>query len=252
MIAEKKALMKGKEEVRVPEWFYKEATFCGLHKAGFLWWSNFWAMVFHLILATVSVVVSTLNGKTMATPRLSLYLTNISWTPNVTDALVPEYTRIEGLYLAHMVLWFFLLSALAHGTVVIFNYRQAYAEDGDFEGKRKVVTRWTGWYFINIAECRNPHRWIEYSFSASLMGMVFAVAGGINHLYMVLYTFGLLWATMYFGHVAEIVNRPVPPEKYDDPPQTWQMTNDKPYLLSVPELGAKFNRLLPNLLGYVP
>ena len=143
----------------VPAWLYTEEV-CGLHKAAFLWWCNFFAMFLHLVLAFVSVIVSTLNGKTMATPRLALYLTNLSWTPNATDALVPEYTRIEGLYLAHMVLWFFLLSALAHGTVVVFNYRQAFAETKDTEEaeKRKKITRWFGWYYLWMHECRNPLR----------------------------------------------------------------------------------------------
>lgn len=156
----------------VPAWLYtEEVDVCGglfercckgpPHKAAFLWWCNFFAMFFHLVLAFASVIVSTLNGKTMATPRLSLYLSNLSWYPNATDALVPEYTRIEGLYLAHMVLWFFLLSALAHGTVIIFNYRQAWGEDldnPDEAEKRKKITRWFGWYYLWIHECRNPLR----------------------------------------------------------------------------------------------
>lgn len=166
----------------VPAWFYDENGWCGLTKASFLWWSNLVAMSFHLLLAVASVIVATLDGKTMATPRLTVYLTNLTWVANQTDALIPKNQAAEGFYLAHMVLWFFLLSALAHGTVVVFNYKQAW---GCNDVDCRKITRWTGWYFLWMHECRNPLRWIEYSFSASLMGIVFAVAGGVAHLYMV-------------------------------------------------------------------
>lgn len=169
----------------VPEWFYTETTLCNLTKAAFLWWANFLAMTFHSILAVSSVIMATLNGKTMATPKLTVYLTNLTWVANSTDALVPKNQPVEGLSLAHMVLWFFLLSALAHGTIVVFNYKQAFALDDVEAVTGRRITRWTGWYFLWIHECRNPARWFEYAFSASLMGMVFAVAGGVSHIYMV-------------------------------------------------------------------
>lgn len=140
----------------VPAWFYDENGLCGLTKASFLWWSNVVAMSFHLLLAVASVIVSTLNGKTMATPKLVVYLTNLTWVANQTDALIPKNQATEGLYLAHMVLWFFLLSALAHGIVVVFNYKQAWACN-DAECRR--VTRFSGWYYVNIHECRNPLRY---------------------------------------------------------------------------------------------
>lgn len=151
----------------VPDWFYSENGFCGLTKAAFLWWSNVVAMTFHLLLAVASVIVATLDGKTMATPKLTVYLTNLTWVPNSTDALIPRNQATEGLYLAYMVLFFFLLSALAHGTVAVFNYKQAW---GCNDVECRKITRWTGWYFLHIHECRNVLRWIEYSFSASLMG----------------------------------------------------------------------------------
>ena len=43
-------------------------------------------------------------------------------------------------------------------------------------------------------------RWVEYSFSAAVMAMMFSVAGGINHLYMLLMIVALIWCTMFFGH----------------------------------------------------
>ena len=83
------------------------------------------------------------------------------------------------------------------------------------------------------------------------MAIVFAVAGGNNHLYMVIATFGLIWSTMYFGHVAEIVNRPVD-LGVDVRAKYWQVNDQNPQLLTIPELGYKLNRLAPNLLGYIP
>ena len=83
------------------------------------------------------------------------------------------------------------------------------------------------------------------------MAIVFAVAGGNNHLYMIIATFGLIWSTMYFGHVAEIVNRPVD-LGVDVRAKYWQINDQNPQLLTIPELGYKLNRLAPNLLGYIP
>jgi hypothetical protein len=156
-----------KRPTSVPEWYYTENGWCGLTKASFLWWSNVVCMVLHLTLGIVTVMVSTSDGSTMATPRLTLYVTNLSWTPNTTDALVPRNQAIDGLYLAHMTLWFFLLSFLAHTTVAVLNRKQAFAAN---DADARKITRFTGWYFVWLHECRNPLRWLEYSFSASLMG----------------------------------------------------------------------------------
>lgn len=204
-------------EGRVPLWFYDQftfrgRTFCGFTNAAALWWSNVCAMCLHIVLAVVTAIVSTRDGRSFNTPILTVYLTDLTWVRNQTNALIPRYQATEGLYLSHMVLWFFLLSALAHGTVVLFNGKQAWGCD-DPKCRRLghgVLGLSTGWYFIWIHQCRNPLRyvpqllerahctclltacvpvplvrWVEYSFSASLMGMVFAVTGGINHLYMV-------------------------------------------------------------------
>ena len=69
-------------------------------------------MLFHLLLGLVSVIAATRDGKGMDTPRLTVYLTNLTWIPNATDALVPKPRRPRAST-SHMTLWFFLLSALA-------------------------------------------------------------------------------------------------------------------------------------------
>lgn len=154
MEVEKTALLKKPRLERVPDWLYGDGP-CGLTKAAFLWWSNVLAMCLHIVLAVVTVIVSTLDGRSFNTPILTVYLTNLTWVSNQTNALVPRYQATDGLYLSHMVLWFFLLSALAHGTVVFFNYKQAWGLD---EGDYRQLGQWTGWYFIWIHECRNPLR----------------------------------------------------------------------------------------------
>ena len=153
---------------KVPAWFYEEGGgCCGLTKAALLWWMNVVCAFFHTLLAITTVIVSTLDGRSLATPTLLTYLTNLSWTDNSTNALIPKYQAANELSLSWMTIWFFLLSALAHGSVAALNYKQGWACD---DTECRTVTRWTGWYFLNIHGCRNPARWLEYSFSASLMG----------------------------------------------------------------------------------
>ena len=217
----------------VPAYFYNDKVCC-ITEVKFLWFANLVAMIFHIGLAVASVVVSTQGfTKSMATPKISLYLSNLTWVPNSTDALVPSFVQIEGVFLSHVTLWFFLLSAIAHATVVVFNAPQAFA--GDNLKSREIG--YTGWYYGNLHRCRNPARWIEYSFSASLMGIVFSVTSGATHLYMVVSGFILLWTTMVFGYVAEVVNPPK--SNGGDRPERWHVS-------------SRAERLLFHVLGYVP
>ena len=57
---------------------------------------------------------------------------------------------------------FFFLSALMHGIVAGFNWKQAWASDSQ---ERRVITTWQGWYYRWMHECRQPLRWAEYSIS---------------------------------------------------------------------------------------
>ena len=149
----------------VPEWLYNTLTlspWCGdiptrASLAFVMWVSNALCCVFHLILAGVTVVAATQNGKGMDTPRLTVFVTKLVWQDDSANALVPQNVKSgEGLLLAHMTLWFFLLSALAHGIVVVGNYRQGIF-GADDEDARKV-TRFGGWYYVWIHECRQPLR----------------------------------------------------------------------------------------------
>lgn len=94
-------------------------------------------------------------------------------------------------------------------------------------------------------------RWIEYSFSAAIMALVFASVSGVSHAYMMTMVFALIWSTMVFGHFAE---RVCPPKDLgnDVRPKYWLINNANPHLFWNPTQGARFHRLFWHVLGYVP
>lgn len=154
-----------KQGPRVPNWFYLDPPMCGLHKAAFIWWSNVVCAIFHLGLAAATVVAATQGGKGMDTPRLTIYVTDLTWVSNSTNMLTPKNKAVDGLYLAHMTMWFFLLSFLAHFTIVIGNWRQVWALKVDEEKneqyvdpEKSKVSWYSGWYYVWIHECRQPLR----------------------------------------------------------------------------------------------
>lgn len=106
------------------------------------------------------------------------------------------------------------------------------------------------------------HRWIEYSFSASLMVIVFAVAGGLSHVYIVTMAFVLMWCTMCFGYFAERLCRPIDMGP-DARPLYWAINQWNPHLIlfNLEQKNrewngyyavARLNRLGPHIAGYVP
>lgn len=150
-------LLKKKKQQSVPEWLYEDDFgCCGCTKAALLWWMNVVCAFFHTLLAIATIILSMSNGRTMATPKLQVFLTNLTWIPNATNALIPNYQAAGGLYLSWMVVFFFLLSALAHGSVAAFNFSQAWAK---YDTTSRIVTTPYGWYYVWIHECRNPLRY---------------------------------------------------------------------------------------------
>jgi hypothetical protein len=156
---------------KVPDWlYYEEVTIYWwfgscyprkITKASFVWIANFVALIAHVAFACVSVWGATREGKTMATPLIKVYLTKLNWKPESSSPLVPLYEEAGGLYLAHMTLWFFLMSASAHFLVCLCNWKQAFAWDNTTNQPNPEWSRisyWTGWYFVYLHECRNPLR----------------------------------------------------------------------------------------------
>lgn len=143
---------------QVARWLYEDSGVCGFSKAGLLFWSNVLGLVVHLSLAIATVVVSTWNGRSMSTPELPVYEVNLEYEMNLTSGrmgLVPRLVQAErGLYLSHLTMWFFLLSAMAHGLVVVCNYEYRVRT-------RAPITVRRGWYFHWMHECRQPLRWVR-------------------------------------------------------------------------------------------
>lgn len=63
-------------------------------------------------------------------------------------------------------------------------------------------------YWYNLATYNNTfsktYRWIEYGFSAAIMGVIIAILSGISDIYLLLTLFGLISITMYFGYAQEL------------------------------------------------
>merc|ERR1719326_2664949 len=119
--------------------------------------------------------------------RVPLYVSavglKIGSNPNNTEgwALEPKPEHNDTwLYLTWVTASFFMLSALAHlGNAAI----------------------WRPYYLDALARGYSPFRWIEYSFSASVMVMILAYTSGTLDLGMHIALFGLTFVTMTFGHL---------------------------------------------------
>tara|TARA_X000001036_G_scaffold395075_1_gene395813 strand:+ start:1826 stop:2872 length:1047 start_codon:yes stop_codon:yes gene_type:complete len=225
---------------KLPDWLYYEQGCC-CSKAGLLWWLNVAACVFHLAFAVTTLVLANCDGFTdgcsgdINTPVLFVYGTNLSWAANTTNALRPEFVVSGDISLPWLTASFFFLSALAHGVVAGFNWKQAWASDDE---TRRVVTTWQGWYFVWMHQCRNPARWLEYSISASVMLIVIAISSGVAHVYMLVLIFCSSFATMTYGHFAEELHGR-PKGRGDEKPLEWAQSN-------------VFLRVYPNVLGWIP
>ena len=227
---------------QVPEWLYGEQGCC-CSKPGLLWWLNVAACLFHLLFAIATLVLASCDGfddgcgdGNISTPILLVYSTNLSWVANSTNALRPEYVVSGDISLPWLTASFFFLSALMHGIVAGFNWKQAWASDSQ---ERRVITTWQGWYYRWMHECRQPLRWAEYSISASVMLIVIAISSGVAHVYMLILIFCSSFATMTYGHFAEELHGRPQLRYRDSKPQTWAQSN-------------VFLRVYPNLLGWVP
>lgn len=247
-----------KRMTEVPAWLYDETICNYFTKASFLWWCNIVCAFFHFVMSVVTIAVTVANNGGMDKPTLSLYLTKLTWVPDATDALLPEYVKGGKLQLAWMTWGFFFLSFFFHFFIAFCNSKQAW---GCYDVKCRRITTWgeawhglpTGWYFRNLHECRNPLRWAEYSISASLMIATISIASGVAHTYEIIFIFVLMFVTMTYGYFAEIMSPPLslgPSTK----PREWLLNDKRPELLVFPPsiVPARLQRLAPHLLGYFP
>jgi len=64
-----------------------------------------------------------------------------------------------------------------------------------------------GPYEKGLSNHRNIFRWVEYSFSASIMRILVGILSGVTDMHMMVLQFGLTACTMIFGLVFELENR---------------------------------------------
>ena len=133
---------------------------------------------------------------------------------NATDgwAIKPDFSeRACWMHLTWATACFFFLSCFAHlGNALV----------------------WKKQYLRALASGYAPFRWIEYTFSASVMILILAYTSGTNTLPVLVALFGLTAITMFFGHLHEVICRP---KSLDE----WAVT-------------SKLWRLQAHFMGYIP
>lgn len=171
---------------------------------------NLAMVLFHALLAIVTLSTSNLSL------TVKVYRTTIDFVPRFANDtsrgwdLVPGYAEGGSLPLAYLVILFFALSATFH----LLN-----------------ATLLRDFYIRNLAMCKTPTRWIEYSISAPIMMIVIAYSLGIRDRATLLSLAVLVGITMPFGYWTEEIARPVNET-------TW----NRPLLV----------RLYPWFLGHIP
>jgi len=148
----------------------------------------------------VRLIVGGVNGSAVGT--------------NATDgwALAPDFSqRTCWMHLTYATACFFLLSCIAHlGNCLL----------------------WKKQYLHALSRGYAPFRWIEYTFSASVMILILGYTSGTITLPVLVSLFGFTAITMSFGHLHEVICRP---KSLDE----WAVA-------------SKFWRLQAHLIGYVP
>jgi len=174
--------------------------------------------LFHAIFAAITLAVGNLDLRVpVYGSGVKLIVGGKNGTAVGTDAedgfaLKPDFSeRATWLYLTWAVACFFLLSCFFHlGNALL----------------------WRPLYLRALASGYAPFRWIEYSFSASVMILILAYTSGTTTLPVLVSLFGFTAITMSFGHLHEVVCRP---KSLDE----WAIS-------------SKLERLQAHLMGYVP
>lgn len=172
---------------------------------------NLMAALFHTSFA-VLVALGIGDFQTKLDLMIPLYKTSLSFSSEQeTDSFfVPIYTASGGLYITWITISFFGLSAIFHFGAALL-YPKTYL------------------YLIDHKIC--PFRWLEYTFSASIMYLAIAFPTGILSRETLLSGFGLIATTMFFGLLCEYLARPMKGDQWKN---------------------SFAIRMTPHLLGYVP
>jgi hypothetical protein len=137
--------------------------------------------VLHFLQCVAILALSFAKNPVVTSPVVSTYLR----FDQTTRHLVTAQRHIWGLPIGPAVALFFLMSAVAHFAMA-------------FPARR--------WYEAHLARGQNPIRWIEYSFSSSVMIVVIAALAGVQEVGTLIAIFGVNAAMILFGWSMEIAN----------------------------------------------
>jgi len=173
---------------------------------------------FHATFATITLVVGNTDLKVpVYGSGVKLIVGGTNGSNIGTDAeegfaLKPDFSeRATWLYLTWATACFFLLSFFFHlGNALL----------------------WRKPYLRLLASGYAPFRWVEYTFSASVMILILAYTAGTTTLPVLVALFGFTAITMAFGHLHEVICRPKSLEE-------WAVSNP-------------LERLQAHIIGYVP
>ncbi len=141
---------------------------------------------FNFIMALLHFVQAVLMLNLSTDFKLPLTTSFVEFNPQI-GKLVPVLNEIASLPVGAMVAGFLFLSALAHLTV--------------------SLPRVYDWYEKSIKKGINPARWIEYSFSSSLMIVIIAMLAGMYDAVALLLLFFLNAMMILFGWIMELHNQ---------------------------------------------
>ncbi len=135
----------------------------------------------HLVQGLAILAISFAKSPVVTSPVVSTYL----HFDEATRHLVTAQRAIWDLPIGPFVALFFFMSAIAHFSMA-------------FPARR--------WYEAHLARGQNPIRWIEYSFSSSVMIVVIAALAGVQEVGTLIAIFGVNAAMIMFGWSMEIAN----------------------------------------------
>jgi hypothetical protein len=143
-------------------------------------WNAVLAVV-HFVQAAAILALSFAKNPIVTSPVVGTYL----HFDEATKHLVTAQRSLMDLPIGPAVALFFFMSAVAHFTM-------AFPARGRYEG----------W----LARGQNPVRWIEYSFSSSVMIVVIAALAGVQEIGTLIAIFGANAAMILFGWSMEIAS----------------------------------------------
>jgi hypothetical protein len=148
--------------------------------AGLFRW-NAVLSVLHLIQAAIILALSFAKDPVVTSPVVGTYL----HFDEATQHLVTAQRALWELPIGPAVALFFLMSSIAHFAMA-------------FPARRR--------YESYLARGQNPIRWIEYSFSSSVMIVVIAALAGVQEVGTLIAIFGANAAMILFGWSTEIAS----------------------------------------------